>query len=196
MTDCVPPFVHVVQSHPAIRVLRMVSGDQGPERETKPSEIRSDMARIRIASVEFSVGGEIEHCNVAQIRIRDGADQQLGTFVMKRPAVTLKLARQHHRIRLVDLERRSAHARAGAAKRLVRSLHLVERRSTLRKPSLQRERRHRAVQQHDICRHYPRSQYAVNGLNQRARFRSTKMDCVALARCTHPPPAPADAPGS
>jgi hypothetical protein len=133
--DCIPPVVQKLKLSPPGSILWMMAIDFCPEDETEKSEVGPDAARLSVPTVELATPDEPvldetpDRCGWIEMphQVRDA----LGMEVTAEP---LKLRRDQHGVRLVDLLGRVTTARARAADRGVGGLDLVQRARASRQP--------------------------------------------------------------
>src|SRR5436305_1992867 len=106
MSDRVTPLAQLLETILARLVANVQVSDLGPEVQTEAVEIRAEVARVRIALIEFPILDKGLPTNILQRTQREGTHEVIRTFGMEVTAIALKVRRQQDRVSLDHLPSR------------------------------------------------------------------------------------------
>jgi hypothetical protein len=126
MSDSVPPFSEKIQPrlpclHALIQCLDLV-----PKLQTESSEVRSEIARVRVPAIKLAVGRKGRPKNRSYRRRASTDRKMVCSLRVQVSAEALELRKEKDRIGVVYLNRRVAPPWSCASYREMRSAKLVE----------------------------------------------------------------------
>ena len=145
MCDRVSPVVEFLQVVHATLAVSVVVADTVPEIEAEAIEICADVSRIRIGMIKLAVQREFGAKYGPQANRIDDSNDVINAFRMQIPTEALKLRRQQHGVRVVDLVSRVTSTASAAADTSMCVLDFVKFADTRCVPGLKGYGRHAAL---------------------------------------------------
>ncbi len=138
MGNRISPFIQKFKRRLAGLILTVVGQNILPKQDPQSVEVGTNVTRIWVTVVEFSSVNELGSQDSSEVARTDKPNELVNAFGMKASAEPLKLRRQQHGIRMVDLLSCIPSATSGSTYHSMRGHDLVQSFRPNRSPSFKR----------------------------------------------------------